>query len=227
MKFPNLFQLEYNKQLEKQVMTKLERKKSCSATAEEFESDVCNLNCLAFLHLKRQTLNRAKPIVAEVLAKDPQNITALANQCELLLLSYDFKKAAEVLGELEAQRDNEGANAMALAEQGYFLSRMGPRVYLQAIEKFEQAIEKGRGHCSQDKIIFWHYNIALNYDRAICGETRRMIRQDGKCRKAFILQCKVPIMRQRRLVSDDNGTKGRLSSYVLPVHSPGQCPVSE
>ncbi|CAM9854552.1 unnamed protein product [Lampetra fluviatilis] len=145
-------------------MTKLERKKSCSATAEEFESDVCNLNCLAFLHLKRQTLNRAKPIVAEVLAKDPQNITALANQCELLLLSYDFKKAAEVLGELEAQRDNEGANAMALAEQGYFLSRMGPRVYLQAIEKFEQAIEKGRGHCSQDKIIFWHYNIALNYD---------------------------------------------------------------
>ncbi|XP_078465347.1 uncharacterized protein LOC144729185 [Lampetra planeri] len=165
MKFPNLFQLEYNKQLEKQVMTKLERKKSCSATAEEFESDVCNLNCLAFLHLKRQTLNRAKPIVAEVLAKDPQNITALANQCELLLLSYDFKKAAEVLGELEAQRDNEGANAMALAEQGYFLSRMGPRVYLQAIEKFEQAIEKGRGHCSQDKIIFWHYNIALNYDR--------------------------------------------------------------
>ncbi|XP_032821307.1 uncharacterized protein LOC116948596 isoform X2 [Petromyzon marinus] len=165
MKFPNLFQLEYYKQLEKQVMAKLERKKSCSATADEFLSDVCNLNCLAFLHLKRQMPDRAKPIVAEVLAKDPQNITALANRCELLLLTYEFKEAAEALSELEAQRDNEGANATALAEQGYFLSRMGPHVYLQAIEKFEQAIKKGRGHCSQDKIIIWNYNIALNYDR--------------------------------------------------------------
>ncbi|XP_078726875.1 uncharacterized protein LOC144943390 [Lampetra fluviatilis] len=246
MKFPNLFQLEYNKQLEKQVMTKLERKKSCSATAEEFESDVCNLNCLAFLHLKRQTLNRAKPIVAEVLAKDPQNITALANQCELLLLSYDFKKAAEVLGELEAQRDNEGANAMALAEQGYFLSRMGPRVYLQAIEKFEQAIEKGRGHCSQDKIIFWHYNIALNYDsqhRLVMSgrDLLQPIHTPGSHNDlAFVtgsplsitwvappLHSDPPLFPKRRLVSDDNGTKGRLSSYVLPVHSPGQCPVSE
>lgn len=147
------------------VIAKLERKQAHKATAEEFDSDVCALNCLTYFYLSQDQLAKAESSVTAALIKEPCSVTALANKCELHLHRYEFEAASRVAEALDRQKGNKAAVATALAEQGYCLSRLGPVTQFKAIDKYSQAIEMGHGHCPPDKLVSWKYGLALNLDR--------------------------------------------------------------
>ncbi|XP_061419474.1 uncharacterized protein LOC133349767 isoform X4 [Lethenteron reissneri] len=172
-KFPTHFELQNVKLTIAEVdsiIGKLEREKEAPATVEEFESDVRSLNFLAYLHLRQLQPDKAKPLVEGTLQKEPRNVTALANKCELHLQYFEITEAEAALRTLERVSENKESIAIALSELAYSLSRCGPCSHLSAATKFAEAIEVGQSRCLPEKLVAWHYGMALSYNRSLALE---------------------------------------------------------
>ncbi|XP_078576702.1 uncharacterized protein LOC144862228 [Branchiostoma floridae x Branchiostoma japonicum] len=174
---PTLFQLNIPRMAEasfSKVITKLRTEKR--QVPEEFDEDVRSENLLAFLLLYIDKIEEAKPHIDSVLRKtehDP-NLVALGNICAYHLKMYNVSEAGKNLRTIDtviALNDQvpKEKRAIAIGEQGYCLSRLGPKCYQMAAEKFREALSCGPPDYKLK--IKWNYGLALCLDRLLDRHT--------------------------------------------------------
>ncbi|XP_019635293.1 PREDICTED: uncharacterized protein LOC109478276 [Branchiostoma belcheri] len=170
---PTLFQLDIPQMPEtsfSKVITKLRSEKR--QVPEEFDEDVRSENLLAFLLLYIDKIEEAKPHIDSVLKKteDSSNLVALGNICAYYLKQYNVSEAKKYLQTIDmVMKENdqvvEDIKTIAIGEQGYCLSRLGPKCHLMAADKFCKALS--RGSPNYQLKIKWNYGLALCLDRLL------------------------------------------------------------
>ncbi|XP_078660376.1 uncharacterized protein LOC144904986 [Branchiostoma floridae x Branchiostoma belcheri] len=170
---PTLFQLDIPQMPEtsfSKVITKLRTEKH--QVPEEFNEDVRSENLLAFLLLYIDKIEEAKPHIDSVLEKteDSSNLVALGNMCAYYLKQYNVSEAKKYLQTIDmVMKENdqvvEDIKTIAIGEQGYCLSRLGPKCHLMAADKFREALS--RGSPNYQLKIKWNYGLALCLDRLL------------------------------------------------------------
>ncbi|KAI8521672.1 hypothetical protein Bbelb_014260 [Branchiostoma belcheri] len=170
---PTLFQLDIPQMPEtsfSKVITKLRMEKR--QVPEEFNEDVRSENLLAFLLLYVDKIEEAKPHIDSVLEKteDSSNLVALGNMCAYYLKQYNVSEAKKYLQTIDmVMKENDEAvediKTIAIGEQGYCLSRLGPKCHLLAADKFREALSRGAPNYQLN--IKWNYGLALCLDRLL------------------------------------------------------------
>ncbi|XP_066304611.1 uncharacterized protein [Branchiostoma lanceolatum] len=168
---PTLFQLDIPRMLEtnySKVITRLRTEKR--QVPEEFDEDVRSENLLAFLLLYIDKIEEAKPHIDSVLRKteDDPNLVSLGNICAYYLKQYNVSESKKYLQRIdmvvkENDKVAEDKTTIAIGEQGYCLSRLGPKCHLMAVDKFREAL--GRGPPDYQLKVKWNYGLALCLDR--------------------------------------------------------------
>ncbi|XP_035670160.1 uncharacterized protein LOC118411781 [Branchiostoma floridae] len=168
---PTLFQLNIPRMAEasfSKVITKLRTEKR--QVPEEVDEDVRSENLLAFLLLYIDKIEEAKPHIDSVLNEADPNLVALGNICAYHLKMYDVTEAMNDLRTMESiikvnDQVAENKKAIAIGEQGYCLSRLGPKCHQMAVEKFREAL--GCGPPDYKLKVKWNYGLALCLDRLL------------------------------------------------------------
>lgn len=137
-----------------------ERLLPCGFEEEQIRRD----NFSSLLHFHTNQKEKASEINARVCENATTNITALVNKAVMKMATgheYASQEAVRELDKLRGRDDYKELLAVATAEQAYCMSRIGPHLYVQAIDLYENAINE----CSDQYL--WKFGCALTCRRCL------------------------------------------------------------